>query len=116
PFSYLNVINFSDYDKIIINDVGAAYYAGVFFDESLLRRSVLFLLGSEAEEIYESPSLNKRVALFGFFHRRAINKCSKVIAVSNFLKSKFILKTGFHYLSSKISILHTPVDRKKFYR
>jgi glycosyltransferase involved in cell wall biosynthesis len=114
--SYINAVDFNNYDKIILNDVAAACCAGIFFTKKQFSKSIVFLHGSEPENIFENPSLFKRISRFKYFYTKALMNVNKIIAVSQFMKEKFITRTKLYELEDKISIVYTSIDPKVFYR
>ncbi|WP_197477713.1 MULTISPECIES: glycosyltransferase family 4 protein [unclassified Marinomonas] len=89
-------VKLNDYDYIILNDMVAAYVAGFYFSEEDLSKSTLILHGSEPEIIYDSPDIYQRITLLKFFYNKALNKVGKIIAVSNYMKSKILNETPFN--------------------
>lgn len=113
-FSYRKSINFKAFDLIILNDVGATYTAGLFFEDSLLAKSIVVLHGSEPERVFLKPSLKRQLTFFKKTYIRAINGARNIISVSHFMKGKFIKNTGLYDLESKIHVVHNFIDRDIF--
>jgi glycosyltransferase involved in cell wall biosynthesis len=114
-FSYRNALNLSDYDLIILNDVGAAYTAGLFFNKALLSKSIMLLHGSEPETIFLNPVRYRRFTLFKIFYKRALSNVSKIVAVSQFMKAKFLNYTKLEGLSQKIEVIPNFINHDVFY-
>lgn len=114
--SYLKAVDFNNYDKIILNDPAAVYCAGMFFTKKQLEQSIVFLHGSEPENIFEKPSLFKKVSRFKHFYIKALTHVNKIISVSQFMKQKFLSRTQLYEIENKISIVYTPIDTKIFYQ
>ncbi|WP_243032851.1 glycosyltransferase family 4 protein [Vibrio cincinnatiensis] len=112
--SYRNAANFDLFDLIILNDVGAAYTAGLFFNRELLSKCIILLHGSEPETVFLNPTLIRKLSLFKYTYSRALNKCKKIIAVSSFMKDKFLNYTGLFSLVNKIVVIHNFIDHKLF--
>jgi L-malate glycosyltransferase len=113
--SYRNAVDFHAYDLIILNDVGAAYTAGLFFNKGLLSKSIMLLHGSEPETIFLKPSLYRKYTLFKQVYKRALNSVSKILAVSHFMKQKFLKYTKLDYLSEKTIVIHNFINHDVFY-
>ncbi len=113
--SYKNSINFSDFDLIILNDPAATYVAGLYFDETLFRKSVVFLHGTESEAIFKKPKLTMKLVFFKHFYTKTLNHCKQIVSVSNFMKNKFIKQTQLINLKEKIIVNYTGIDKNEFY-
>lgn len=98
-------ISLQSFDKIIINDVAAAYVTGIVFSEKELSKSFVFLHGSESENIYNTPSLLHRIMFYPYFFKRVIKYSNRIIAVSHFMKDKFVDETNFSD-KDRISVVH----------
>lgn len=114
PF-YINGVKFHEYDLIILNDIVSVLHAGAFFSSILLSRSIVMLHGSEPEIIFENISLSKKVLFFRFFYKRVLNNCFHLIAVSYYMKEKFLERTELYNLENKISVVYTPIDSDAVY-
>lgn len=113
-FSYRKAVDFNVFDLIILNDVGATYTAGLFFNEDLLAKSIIVLHGSEPETIFLKPSIKRKLSFFKNSYLRAINKSKNIISVSHFMKMKFIKYTSLEYLKDKIIVLYNFIDHNVF--
>ena len=113
--SYRNALNFEEYDLIILNDVGAAYTAGLFLNKTCLSKSIMLLHGSEPETIFLNPSSFRRLTFFKTVYKRALNNVARIVAVSQFMKSKFLNYTKLDYLSQKIEVLPNFINHDVFY-
>src|SRR5690606_23054333 len=102
--SYRNALNFEVYDLIILNDVGAAYTAGLFFNKALLSKSIMLLHGDEHESIFLNPSLYLMFTLFKMVYKRALSNVAKIVAVSQYMKSKFWTYTKLDHLSQTFEL------------
>ena len=112
--SYKNSINFSDFDLIILNDPAATYVAGLYFDETLFRKSVVFLHGTESEAIFKTK-VDNEISFFKHFYTKTLNHCKQIVSVSNFMKNKFIKQTQLINLKEKIIVNYTGIDKNEFY-
>lgn len=97
PYYFLfKKINFNKYDLIILNDQAAGYLAGLYFNDDVLKKTVPILHGSEPEKIYLKPSFFYRLQFFKYFYQRMLVKSKKIIAVSNYMKKKFLTETSYN--------------------
>ena len=79
--SYINAVNFSSYDRIILNDISSIYCAGIFFTRQQLAKSVVFLHGDEPESIFENPNILRKITRFKFFYTQSLF-FGKIVAVT----------------------------------
>ena len=103
------------YDKIILNDVGAAMVGSYFFNNDLLMKTVVFLHGSEPESICKKPSLWFKFIGFENRYYNLLNNCSCIIAVSHFMKQKFLKYSEWYNLKYKIQVIYNGIDNNIFY-
>lgn len=108
-------MNLETYDRIILNDIGAAMIACYFFSEKILNRSVFYLHGNEVEEIFLSNKIWFKILNFKNKYKMALSNSYKVIAVSEFMKKKFLEKTGLSSLANKIEVIYNGVNEEIFY-
>ena len=113
-FSYWRAVNLDSYDLIILNDVGAAYTAGLFFSKELLSKSIMLLHGSEPETIFLKPRFYRKYTFFKQVYKRTLNYVSNIVAVSHFMKEKFLNYTKLDHLSGKIIIIHNFINHDVF--
>lgn len=109
----LKQLNLGEFDFIYLNDIGAIYIAGLSFSNQILAKSVTLLHGSEPDMMYNNVKLFHKLFLYPIFYQRAITKCKKIIAVSKYMKNKFIEETHFKD-SSKIEICYAGLDDQFF--
>lgn len=114
--SYKNSVNFESYDIIFLNDPASIYVAGLFFDKKTLSKSLVFLQGTEPESIYIKPKLSMKLSFFKYFYTKALYNCKSIIAISNFMKEKFIEQTKLTDLSKKIIVNYAGIDTNLFYQ
>ena len=114
--SYIKAIDYDKFDVIILNDNASVYFAGMFFSKKLLSKSIAFLHGSEPENIFEKPSKLKKLFAFRYFYTKALMSVKKIIAVSNFMKEKFLSRTNLIQLEHKIEVQYTSIDTNIFYK
>ena len=104
-------IDLNSFDLIILNDIGAAYIAGLFFKEKIINKCIMILHGQEPEQIYSNASLLYKIIGFKFIYNRVVRHTKKVIAVSYYMKSKFL--SIFNYdknLEKKIVVNYSSVS------
>jgi len=70
--------------------------AGLYFNDAILKKTVPILHGSEPEKIYLNPSLFYKLQFFKYFYQRMLVKSKKIIAVSNYMKKKFLNETSYN--------------------
>ena len=119
PYSYWNAIkklNLKKFEKIIINDIGAALVAAIFFNYKLKQKSIVFLHGSEPESILLSKNKLYKLINFKSKYLQLLANSHRIIAVSNFMKEKFIETSERNELRSNIDVVYNGIDFKEFYR
>jgi glycosyltransferase involved in cell wall biosynthesis len=110
-FFYIFKMRLPLQDKILLNDIGACFIAGLFFKKETLKKSISFLHGSEPEKIFKSPKLSYKIFYFKELYERTIRNVNTIIAVSHFMKEKFIE----HYnLNNKIRVIYSGLDNSFF--
>jgi glycosyltransferase involved in cell wall biosynthesis len=107
--------NLNKFDKIIINDVGAAMAAGLFFDRKLQSKCLVYLHGREPERLFLSKSFFNKVTNFTNKHVELLNNCQNIISVSEYMKERFLKYTRLNYLYSKILTVYNGIDKNIFY-
>lgn len=118
PLNYLHFfkkVDFNKFDTIIINESGAALTASYFFDDALLKKSILLLHGSEPEEIFLHPKLLFQLVNFKKYYTNLLNKVKLIISVSDFMKEKFLFRTNLFQFESKITSWYVGINKEKFY-
>jgi len=113
--SYFEALNFNEFDLILLNDPASVFFAGLFFTKEQLGKSLVFLHGSEPELIFEKPTLAKRLCFFRLFYTSALRDCKEILAVSHFMKDKFITRSKLKKLAPKVKVVYSTVDRDIFY-
>lgn len=114
--SYAKSIDFDVYDYILLNDPGAIFTAGLFFSKNLLKKCIVFLHGTEPDDIFISPSFSKKIIFFKRYYLAALMGCRRIISVSEFMKAQFLNKTKLFELKEKILVFYTSVSKDLFYR
>lgn len=111
---YRKAVNFSEYDAVVLNDITAAYTAGLLFRRRLLKKSIMMLHGSEPENIFIHPTGIKKYTFFRRFYVRALKNVPLIVSVSKFMKKKFLGYSGLMSLSQKITVVPNFVDHTLF--
>jgi glycosyltransferase involved in cell wall biosynthesis len=114
--AYKKAVNFELYDLIILNDVRAIYTAGLMLSQRALSKAIVIIHGGEPKKIFFKPSFLRRVTLFGLIYKRALKDCVLIIAVSNFMKEKFLRSANTPELESKTVVVANFVDAGVFFR
>ena len=91
----LKSINLKQFDIIILNDIASGFIAGKYFDDNILRKCIYILHGSEPENIYNYPSIYFKLMKFNYYYSKMLSNSKKLIAVSNYMKDKFLNETTF---------------------
>lgn len=107
---WLMMYNFGKFERIIINDLRAAFFAGICFPESLLQKCKYILHGAEPEVFL---SLRK-IGLARAGYMRLLRHASEIIAVSAYMKEKFIRLSGMNWLEHKIRVVYAGIDLETF--
>jgi glycosyltransferase involved in cell wall biosynthesis len=115
-FSYylkLKRLNLKQFDTIVVNDIGAGFVAGKYFDISSLKKSVPILHGSEPEQIYTSPSILFKLMRFQSSYSKLLDYSKKIVAVSHYMKEKFLEETPFNK-ENKIEVVYAGLSKEFF--
>ena len=112
----LRNMNLSEYDSIILNDVGAAFVAGAVLEQEDLSKSIVYTHGSDLEQVLGSPSLMYRLIRVPHFYRRALRQCHRLVAVSREQASRLGEVEGVSGLDEKSCVLYAGVDLSLFKR
>lgn len=91
----LKKINKEEYSHIILNDMVSVYVAGFCFSEMEFIKSTSIIHGSEPEIVYSSPDFFQKLMGLNYFYNKAISRVKRIVAVSFFMKNKFITQTTF---------------------
>ncbi len=106
----LKQLKLESYDRVILNDTGACLVAALFFSKALQNKSWVYLHGSEPENIYLKPELMFRLLNFEKKYNQLLDHCQSIVAVSEYMKHKFIELTGLKALESKIDVVTNGID------
>jgi L-malate glycosyltransferase len=113
--SYWRSVDFDNFDLIFINDMAATYTAGLVFSGAQLNKSIIFLHGSEPENIFIRNKFSANLIRFKHCYIKALKGCLKIVAVSEFMRDKFISLSGMKELSVKIKIKYSGLNFNIFY-
>jgi len=105
-FLKLKNTNLQQFDTIILNDIAAGFIAGKYFKDDILEKCIPILHGSEPENIYNKPSIFFKLMSFKYHYNNMLEKSQKIIAVSNYMKEKFIDETTFKD-ANKIAVVYS---------
>lgn len=104
PYCFkLKNIDLDKFEHIILNDIVSVYIAGACFAIKDLQKSISFLHGNEIDDIYQKQSFYFKIIGFKYFYNNAILNVKKIIAVSKFMKNKFLLGSSLKQIA-KISV------------
>ncbi|MCD4818922.1 MAG: glycosyltransferase family 4 protein [Candidatus Cloacimonetes bacterium] len=109
------ILNANKYDKIILNDIGAALLATFSFSKKLQKKCLVYLHGSEAKHIFCQPKKLYQIINFKKKYKNLLFNCDKIIAVSNYMKNMFINETNLTEIAKKINIIRNGVNTTIFY-
>ncbi len=109
----LRCMDLSVYDYIILNDMVSVYVAGFCFSLDELGKSILVLHGSEPEIIYQSPDIYQKIFCLPYYYNRAVEGVRKIIAVSDYMKKKFLNETTFNDID-KIEVRYSKLGTTFF--
>ena len=112
----LQTMNLSEYDSIILNDVGAAFVAGAVLGREDLTKSIVYTHGSDLDRIFGSPSLTYRLSQIPHFYRRALKHCHRVVAVSRKQASRLAEVENVPGLNEKVCVVYAGIDLSQFTR
>lgn len=118
PYSFwkeIKKLNISDFDKIVINDLGAVLVASIFFNKRLREKSILFLHGSEPEFIFLRRSLSFILINLRRRYLRLLRESHRVIAVSNFMKNKLLRHCKCEEIENKIDVIYNGLNFNQFF-
>lgn len=111
----LKRIDLNPYDVIIINDIFASIVASLSFSKKTRQKAIIYLHGSEPESFFRDISIMKRIVNMKKYYNRLIKDSSHIIAVSNFMKDKFIKLCKVQSLEGKIKVIHNGINEQEFY-
>lgn len=111
----LYALNLDKFDSIIINDIGAAFVLGSFFNiKKYANKILLYLHGGEVDSVLTQPVGWLKWTRFLGRYISLVRNCKQIIAVSSYMKSYFIEKFPFYLDANKIAIIYAGVDGDLF--
>lgn len=111
-FIFFKLHNLKQYDKIIINDGGAIYSAGLSFDNETLAKSIVYVHG--VEKYLAQHNIALKVMKFRKYYMRALDNSYKIVSVSSFIKDIFF-KGVLNKFLPKVQTIYNGVDTTQFY-
>lgn len=108
-------MNPEKYKKIIINDIGAAITASLFFSDDLKKKCIVFLHGSEPEKLISDLSKFNKILNIKRKYLDLLTKCHSIVAVSEYMKQKFLLSLSEKHFETKIHVIYNGIDTHQFY-
>ena len=109
-------IDLDKYDKIILNDIGSSLMASLFFSKKMMKKSIVYLHGSEPENIFINPEFMFKLLSFKYKYTTLLENCHLIVAVSDYMKYKFLELTNLDHLHDKINVIYNGVDLNVFNR
>jgi len=122
PFRFVGMwqtlkrLDLEEFDNILVNDTGASLVAALYFPKQIQKNCWVYLHGSEPENIYLKPELMMRVLRFNRKYTALLHNSKTVIAVSEYMKQKFIRLTELTNLENKITVITNGIDNQVFSR
>ncbi|WJG10461.1 glycosyltransferase family 4 protein [Aliiglaciecola sp. LCG003] len=120
PFRFLGFwktlreLNLDQFDDIIVNDTGASLVAARYFPAHIKAKCWVYLHGSEPENIYIKPEPIFRLLGFKKKYTQLLEHCKHIIAVSDYMKHKFVSMTQLSHLTEKIVVITNGIDESMF--
>lgn len=112
---YYKAEKFDNYDVIILNDMHAVFLGGLFLRKKSLAKTIVFLHGSEPEKIFFNSSLKRRLVRFKYFYTRALKYSKRILAVSEFMKRKFLNVEELKIFEKKVVVNYSFINKDTFY-
>ena len=112
--SYLPIVNSLKFDICILNDMVSVMTASVAFARKKLRKSLMFLHGSEPEIFFSNQSITKSIFFYKYRFCRVLKESYLIVPVSCYMKEKFLKYSGLHSLDDKLKVHISPVDLSIF--
>jgi glycosyltransferase involved in cell wall biosynthesis len=122
PFRFVGMwqtlkrLDLEQFDNILVNDTGASLVAAMYFPKSIQAKCWVYLHGSEPENIYLKPELLMIFLRFKRKYTTLLHNCKIVIAVSDYMKQKFVTLTELTSLEKKITVITNGIDNQVFSR
>ncbi len=112
-FIQVRKIKLKEYDAIILNDIAAGFIAGKYFKDNILQKCIPILHGSEPENIYSQPSVLFKLMRFQYNYNNMLRNSKKIVAVSMYMKEKFLEETTFKD-DKKIKVIYSGLNDEFF--
>lgn len=117
PLSLWQKLRNYDLDKyqiIILNDIGACVVATLFFNNKLKNKCIVYLHGSELK-IFKKQKSTFKLLNFQKKYIKLLQDCYGIIAVSKYMRERFLSISGLNEIEEKITVIHNTVDQDIFY-
>lgn len=117
PLTYLSSIRklrLTKFDVIILNDVTAAYLAGLWFPSEHLARSKLIIHGADSRFVFKIKSLKNSLFRYPYFYLRTLAYSKEIVAVSEHAETRFIDDLPEQIEISKINHAYPGVSIRDF--
>lgn len=114
-YNKLNTLKVHDFDKIIINDLGASVVACYFLKKEIKERCILWLHGAEPERIMSNRKMIFKLIGFRANYIKFISACKAIVSVSAYMKHKFIREVPVMNLCNKISVIENSINLEEFF-
>jgi L-malate glycosyltransferase len=111
----IKMLALEKFDKIILNDIGASMVGAYFFDQKLIEKTILYLHGSEPEEIFLNQSVWFRFIRFKKRYIKLLKNCNKIVSVSEYMKKKFLEYTKLLFLETRLITIYNGIDETVFF-
>jgi len=106
--------------NIIINDLGAIIISGLIMNNRLLGKSIVFLHGSEMENIHTKRKGGIKTAIIRYSLARVILNANAIVCVSEYMKAKFteeskeIFYDSYSSILDKTHVIYTAIDKDDY--
>lgn len=111
----LKKMDLSQYQTIILNDIGAALVASYIFDDFLLSKSLIYIHGGEPEEVLLKPKALFKAVQFPNKYKKMLLSSKRIVCVSEFMRRK-MMKIVSDIPFSKFSVIYNGVNKQDFYK
>ncbi|SUC24842.1 Glycogen synthase [Proteus vulgaris] len=116
PLYYFNIklfLNLRAQDKIIVNDIRSAYSITLIslFYKIDFKKIIYILHGTEYDIAY-NPSIKNKLILLPFLYNIFLQKCKKIISVSNYTKEIFLKNTTIlEKIKNKVEVIYAGINK-----
>ncbi|SNY15313.1 Glycosyltransferase involved in cell wall bisynthesis [Orenia metallireducens] len=110
----VNKLNLEEYNRIILNDIGAGQVGAFFLNDAIKEKAVCVLHGSEPEVIYGGKNKILKLINYSALYTKLLKKCFGIIAVSEDMKKKFIEFSNLTSIEKRIFVIRNGIDVNQF--